>query len=49
MIGVDVWSDDPSFQSKVAKTGVTGICGSGIIDVIAEMYLSGVIDQDGVV
>jgi uncharacterized 2Fe-2S/4Fe-4S cluster protein (DUF4445 family) len=28
---------------------VTGICGSGIIDVVAEMYLAGVIDQDGVV
>jgi uncharacterized 2Fe-2S/4Fe-4S cluster protein (DUF4445 family) len=49
VIGVDVWSDDPSFPSRVAKTGVTGICGSGIIDVVAEMYLSGVIDQDGVV
>ena len=49
VIGVDVWSDDPSFVTKVAKTGVTGICGSGIIDVIAEMYLAGVLDRDGVV
>ena len=49
MIGVDVWSDDPSFAAKVAKSGVSGICGSGIIDVIAEMYLGGVIDRDGVV
>ena len=30
-------------------TGVTGICGSGIIEIIAEMYLAGVINQDGVV
>ena len=30
-------------------TGVTGICGSGIIEVIAEMYLAGIISQDGVV
>ncbi len=49
VIGVDVWSDDPSFAAKVAKTGVTGICGSGIIDVVAEMYLAGVVDRDGVV
>jgi uncharacterized 2Fe-2S/4Fe-4S cluster protein (DUF4445 family) len=49
VIGVDVWSDDPTFTRKVAKTGVSGICGSGIIDVVAEMYLAGVIDRDGVV
>jgi uncharacterized 2Fe-2S/4Fe-4S cluster protein (DUF4445 family) len=49
VIGVDVWSDDPSFGVKVGRTGVTGICGSGIIDVVAEMYLAGVIDADGVV
>ena len=33
----------------MAATGVTGICGSGIIEVIAEMYLAGIISQDGVV
>ena len=49
VIGVEVWSDDPAFAAKVARTGVTGICGSGIIDVVAEMYLAGVIDADGVV
>ena len=31
----------PRSPPKVAKTGVTGICGSGIIEVIAEMYLAG--------
>jgi uncharacterized 2Fe-2S/4Fe-4S cluster protein (DUF4445 family) len=49
IIGVEVWSDDPAFDAQVAITGVTGICGSGIIDVVAEMYLAGIIDQDGVV
>jgi uncharacterized 2Fe-2S/4Fe-4S cluster protein (DUF4445 family) len=49
VIGVEQWSDEPGFSDAVAKTGVTGICGSGIIEVIAEMYLAGVIDQDGVV
>ena len=33
----------------MATTGVTGICGSGIIEAIAEMYLAGVINQDGLV
>jgi uncharacterized 2Fe-2S/4Fe-4S cluster protein (DUF4445 family) len=49
VIGIDVWSDDPAFDTGVAATGITGICGSGIIDVVAEMYLAGIIDQDGVV
>jgi uncharacterized 2Fe-2S/4Fe-4S cluster protein (DUF4445 family) len=49
VIGSDLWSDDPGFGEAVARTGVTGICGSGIIEVIAEMYLAGIINQDGVV
>ncbi|MBV8806142.1 MAG: DUF4445 domain-containing protein, partial [Sinobacteraceae bacterium] len=49
VIGSDLWSDQPGFQAAIATTGVTGICGSGIIEVIAEMYLCGIINQDGVV
>jgi len=49
VIGSDLWSDEPGFNEAVAVTGVTGICGSGIIEVIAEMYLRGIINQDGVV
>ncbi|MEY4847884.1 MAG: hypothetical protein RLZZ36_997, partial [Pseudomonadota bacterium] len=49
VIGCDLWSDDPGFAEATRATGVTGVCGSGIIEVIAEMYLSGVINQDGVV
>jgi uncharacterized 2Fe-2S/4Fe-4S cluster protein (DUF4445 family) len=49
VIGSDLWSDEPGFAEAVAATGVTGICGSGIIEVIAEMYLAGIITQDGVV
>jgi uncharacterized 2Fe-2S/4Fe-4S cluster protein (DUF4445 family) len=33
----------------VSKTGVTGVCGSAIIEVIAEMYLTGIISEDGVI
>lgn len=49
VIGSDLWSDDPGFAAATARTGVTGVCGSGIIEVIAEMYLAGIINQDGVV
>ncbi|HVS77286.1 MAG TPA: ASKHA domain-containing protein, partial [Steroidobacteraceae bacterium] len=49
VIGSELWSDQPGFEESVEATGVTGICGSGIIDVIAEMYLAGIISQDGVV
>jgi uncharacterized 2Fe-2S/4Fe-4S cluster protein (DUF4445 family) len=49
VIGCEVWSDDPEFAEKSARVGVSGICGSGIIEVVAEMYLAGVIDQDGVI
>ncbi len=44
VIGSDVWSDHPDFDHEV-----TGICGSGIIEVIAEMYLAGIITSDGVI
>jgi len=49
VIGCDAWSDDPEFAEKSAKVGVSGICGSGIIEVVAEMFLAGIIDQDGVI
>ena len=48
VIGSDLWSDEPGFAEVTATTGVTGVCGSGIIEVIAEMYLAGIINQDGV-
>jgi uncharacterized 2Fe-2S/4Fe-4S cluster protein (DUF4445 family) len=49
VIGSELWSDEPGFDEAVAATGVNGICGSGIIEVIAEMYLAGIITTDGVV
>jgi len=48
VIGSDLWSDEPGFEEAVAGSGITGVCGSGIIEVIAEMYLAGIINQDGV-
>jgi uncharacterized 2Fe-2S/4Fe-4S cluster protein (DUF4445 family) len=49
VIGVDKWSDEEGFDEAAKTTGVTGICGSAIIEVVAEMYLAGVISEDGVV
>ncbi len=49
VIGVDKWSDEEGFEEASWATGVTGICGSAIIEVVAEMYLSGIISEDGVV
>lgn len=49
VVGVDEWSDDPDFASQVEAVGVTGVCGSGIIEVLGEMFLAGLIDEDGVV
>jgi uncharacterized 2Fe-2S/4Fe-4S cluster protein (DUF4445 family) len=50
VIGIDKWSDEPGFEELAnATTGVTGICGSAIIEVVAEMYLTGIISEDGVV
>jgi uncharacterized 2Fe-2S/4Fe-4S cluster protein (DUF4445 family) len=49
VIGSDLWSNEPGFEEAVAATGVTGICGSAIIEAVAEMYLTGIINQDGLV
>lgn len=49
VIGSDIWSNQEGFQTSIKDIGVTGICGSGIIEVIAEMYLSGIISEDGVI
>ena len=49
VIGCELWSNDPAFANAIAPTGVSGICGSGIIEVLAEMYLSGLITSNGVI
>jgi uncharacterized 2Fe-2S/4Fe-4S cluster protein (DUF4445 family) len=49
VIGSDLWSDDPKFASETARTGVTGICGSGIIEMVAEMRMAGIVDAPGLI
>ena len=45
VIGDDRWSDEPGFDASK----VTGVCGSGIIEVVAEMFLAGILTTDGVI
>jgi uncharacterized 2Fe-2S/4Fe-4S cluster protein (DUF4445 family) len=49
VIGTEQWSDEDGFIESSDKTGITGICGSAIIEVVAEMFLSGIISEDGVI
>ena len=47
VIGCDLWSDEAGFADAIGSTGITGVCGSGIIEVLAQMYLAGIVDTDG--
>jgi uncharacterized 2Fe-2S/4Fe-4S cluster protein (DUF4445 family) len=49
VIGSDLWSDEPGFAAATAATGVTGICGSGIIEAVAEMRMAGLLDAGGLI
>jgi uncharacterized 2Fe-2S/4Fe-4S cluster protein (DUF4445 family) len=49
VIGSDLWSDDPGFSAATATTGITGICGSGIIEAVAEMRMAGLVDAGGLI
>jgi len=49
VIGSDLWSTDPGFAEATKGSGITGICGSGIIEAVAEMRMAGVVDQGGLI
>ncbi len=49
VIGSDLWSDQPGFAEATATTGITGICGSGIIEAVAEMRMAGLVDASGLI
>jgi uncharacterized 2Fe-2S/4Fe-4S cluster protein (DUF4445 family) len=54
VIGGTLWSNEPGFDDDLGgeepgEQHVTGICGSGIIEAIASMYLAGIIRPDGVI
>ncbi len=46
VIGCDLWSDDPAFSPDQP---ITGICGSGIIEAVAEMRMAGLVDASGLI
>jgi uncharacterized 2Fe-2S/4Fe-4S cluster protein (DUF4445 family) len=47
VIGCDSWSDEEGFAAEISSIGVSGICGSGIIEAVAELYLAGLVSADG--
>lgn len=47
VIGCDLWSDEDGFDLATATTGITGICGSGIIEAVAELRMAGLMDPSG--
>lgn len=49
VIGSDLWSDEDGFDLATATTGITGICGSGIIEAVAEMRIAGLLDPSGLI
>jgi uncharacterized 2Fe-2S/4Fe-4S cluster protein (DUF4445 family) len=49
VIGSDLWSDEEGFDAAIATTGITGICGSGIIEMVAEMRMAGLVDGAGLI
>ncbi|MBE0452829.1 MAG: DUF4445 domain-containing protein [Roseovarius sp.] len=49
VIGCDKWSDEEGFADDVGPGGITGICGSGIIEAVAELRLAGLLDESGLI
>jgi uncharacterized 2Fe-2S/4Fe-4S cluster protein (DUF4445 family) len=45
VVGCDAWSNEPRF----AGNNVTGVCGSGIVEVVAELFLAGILTSDGTI
>lgn len=45
IIGNEFWSDEEGFGAPA----ITGICGSGIIEAVAEMRMAGVLDASGLI
>jgi len=49
VIGSDLWSDEAGFTEAIGASGITGICGSGIIEMVAEMRMAGLLDGPGLI
>ncbi len=49
VIGSDLWSTDAGFDEATKGSGITGICGSGIIEAVAELRMAGLLDPGGLI
>ncbi|WP_306111370.1 MULTISPECIES: ASKHA domain-containing protein [Roseovarius] len=49
VIGSEKWSDEDGFAEEVGAGGITGICGSGIIEAVAELRMAGLMDESGLI
>ena len=49
IIGCDLWSNESGFAEATKHLTISGICGSGIIEVLAEMFLADIIKPDGTI
>jgi uncharacterized 2Fe-2S/4Fe-4S cluster protein (DUF4445 family) len=49
VIGSELWSDEKGFAAALPGAGISGLCGSGIIEAVATMYLAGIVRPDGVI
>ncbi len=49
VIGSELWSNHADFAKSTLDSGITGICGSGIIELIAEMRIAGLVDSAGLI
>lgn len=51
VIGSEHWSNDPEFVAPKGGIGggIIGICGSGVIEVLADMAVAGILDKKGVI
>ena len=49
VIGSDLWSDEDGFEAATEASGITGICGSGIIEAVAELRMAGLLDDSGLI
>ncbi len=47
VIGSELWSDEEGFEDATSAIGISGICGSGIIEAVAELRIAGLMDQNG--
>ncbi len=47
IIGHDQWLTSDTYRPGKRQADITGICGSGVIEAVAELFLAGVIKADG--